>query len=86
MRRGCLRSKVIFLFGRVGRLLRYLSGSVHYARVHPWLWRDRLRRVRAAGLNAVQFYVEWNLHEPEPGVFSFEEERLDFQKFIRVRH
>ena len=26
----------------------------------------------AGGLNAVQTYVAWNLHEPQKGVFNFE--------------
>lgn len=43
------------------------SGSMHYFRVPTEYWRDRLRKMRAAGLNAVQTYVPWNLHEPEPG-------------------
>ena len=30
------------------------SGSIHYFRVHPDSWRDRLRKLRAAGFNAVQ--------------------------------
>lgn len=46
------------------------SGSMHYFRVPPQYWRDRLRKMRAAGLNAVQTYVPWNLHEPEPGKCS----------------
>lgn len=43
------------------------SGSMHYFRVPNEYWRDRLRKMRAAGLNAVQTYAPWNLHEPEPG-------------------
>ncbi|XP_040842485.1 beta-galactosidase-1-like protein isoform X2 [Ochotona curzoniae] len=27
--------------------------------------------MRLSGLNAVQFYVPWNYHEPEPGVYNF---------------
>jgi hypothetical protein len=30
------------------------SGSIHYFRVHPDYWRDRLRKLRAAGFNAVE--------------------------------
>ena len=48
-----------------GRPFRYMSGSIHYFRVHPKLWRDRLRKLRAAGFNAVQTYVEWSTHEPK---------------------
>ena len=31
-----------------------LSGAVHYFRVVPEYWRDRLQRVAAAGLNCVE--------------------------------
>ncbi len=34
---------------------RVLSGSVHYFRIHPDYWLDRLTRARAMGLNAIQF-------------------------------
>uniref|UniRef100_A0A914ECS4 Glycoside hydrolase 35 catalytic domain-containing protein n=1 Tax=Acrobeloides nanus TaxID=290746 RepID=A0A914ECS4_9BILA len=40
-------------------------------RVHPELWNDRLQRIRALGLNAIQVYVPWNLHEPSEGTFDF---------------
>ena len=29
-------------------------GSIHYNRIHPAYWRDRLMRVRSMGLNAIQ--------------------------------
>ncbi|KAL6086492.1 hypothetical protein STEG23_002977 [Scotinomys teguina] len=50
---------------------RYISGSLHYFRVPPVLWADRLLKMRMSGLNAIQFYVPWNYHEPEPGVYNF---------------
>ncbi|XP_007957165.1 beta-galactosidase-1-like protein [Orycteropus afer afer] len=50
---------------------RYVSGSVHYFRVPRVLWADRLLKMRMSGLNAIQFYVPWNYHEPEPGVYNF---------------
>lgn len=43
------------------------SGAMHYFRVPRVYWRDRLRKMRAAGLNAVETYVPWNLHEPQNG-------------------
>lgn len=36
-----------------GSPFRYVSGSLHYFRVPRAYWRDRLRKLRAAGLNAV---------------------------------
>lgn len=47
------------------------SGAMHYFRVPKEYWRDRLRKMRAAGLNAVETYVPWNLHEPQNGTMSF---------------
>jgi hypothetical protein len=31
-----------------------LSGSIHYFRIHPQQWRERLSAMKAMGLNAVQ--------------------------------
>ncbi|XP_021942675.1 beta-galactosidase isoform X3 [Zootermopsis nevadensis] len=66
-----------------GSPFRYVSGSLHYFRVPRAYWRDRLRKLRAAGLNAVSTYVEWSQHEPSPGRFEFSGE-LDLQYFIRL--
>lgn len=56
----------------MGKPFRLLSGSVHYFRVVPAYWRDRLEKLKACGLNTVETYVPWNLHEPEKGRFVFE--------------
>ncbi|GAA0485068.1 beta-galactosidase [Streptomyces olivaceiscleroticus] len=52
-----------------GRPVRLLSGALHYFRVHEGHWDHRLAMLRAMGLNCVETYVPWNLHEPRPGVF-----------------
>ena len=36
-----------------GLPLKIFGGSLHYFRVHPDYWRDRLRKYRAAGLNTI---------------------------------
>jgi len=66
-----------------GSPFRYVSGSLHYFRVPRAYWRDRLRKLRLAGLNAVSTYVEWSQHEPSPGHFEFSGE-LDLQYFIQL--
>ncbi|NUR92178.1 MAG: beta-galactosidase, partial [Nonomuraea sp.] len=53
-----------------GQEFRILSGAMHYFRVLPGQWRHRLRMLRAMGLNTVETYVPWNLHEPRRGEFS----------------
>ncbi|MFD3515162.1 beta-galactosidase family protein [Streptomyces sp. NPDC058657] len=52
-----------------GRPVRLLSGALHYFRVHEGSWGHRLAMLRAMGLNCVETYVPWNLHEPDPGRF-----------------
>ncbi|MFC1408246.1 beta-galactosidase family protein [Streptacidiphilus sp. N1-12] len=58
-------------FLRDGRPHRIVSAAIHYFRVHPGLWRDRLLRLRAMGVNTVETYVAWNVHEPAPGRHDF---------------
>ncbi|MFI1399202.1 beta-galactosidase family protein [Streptomyces sp. NPDC020681] len=53
-----------------GRPVRLLSGALHYFRVHEEHWDHRLAMLRAMGLNCVETYVPWNLHEPEPGRYD----------------
>ncbi|MBC9712091.1 beta-galactosidase [Streptomyces sp. TRM66268-LWL] len=52
-----------------GRPVRLLSGALHYFRVHEDQWDHRLAMLRAMGLNCVETYVPWNLHEPSPGTY-----------------
>lgn len=54
-----------------GEPIRVLSGALHYFRVHPDQWEHRLLMLRALGLNCVETYVPWNLHEPRQGVYEF---------------
>ncbi|MCI3227232.1 beta-galactosidase family protein [Streptomyces sp. NP-1717] len=53
-----------------GRPVRLLSGALHYFRVHEEQWPHRLRMLRAMGLNCVETYVPWDLHEPAPGRYA----------------
>lgn len=46
------------------------SGSFHYYRVPRAYWRDRLRKMKAAGLNTVATCIPWNLHEPQSGTVA----------------
>ena len=40
-----------------GEPFKYVAGSFHYFRSLPETWREKLRRMRAGGLNAVDMYV-----------------------------
>ncbi|MBP3951905.1 glycoside hydrolase family 35 protein [Bacillus suaedae] len=58
-----------------------LSGAIHYFRVVPEYWEDRLRKLKAMGLNTVETYVPWNFHEQKKGEFSFSG-MADIERFI----
>ncbi|XP_062569955.1 beta-galactosidase-like isoform X6 [Saccostrea cucullata] len=70
-------------FVKDGKSFRYISGSIHYMRVPKEYWKDRLMKMYAAGLDAVQFYIPWNFHEPEKGQYDFDGQK-DFVQFIKT--
>ncbi|HJC22204.1 MAG TPA: beta-galactosidase [Candidatus Eisenbergiella merdavium] len=55
-----------------GRKFRILSGAIHYFRMPRGKWRDIIHKARLMGLNTVETYIPWNVHEPERGKFCFE--------------
>ncbi|UOE44188.1 glycoside hydrolase family 35 protein [Agromyces larvae] len=64
-----------------GRPHRILAGALHYFRVHPDLWADRIRKARLMGLNTIETYVAWNAHEPRRGEWDATE-ALDLGRFL----
>ena len=61
-----------------------LSGALHYFRVHPNLWRDRLRRLVDLGLNTVDTYVPWNFHQPHENTPPLHSGWHDLELFVRI--
>ena len=64
-----------------GKETRLISGAIHYFRVHPGLWEDRLNKAAACGLNCIETYIPWNFCEPERGKFVLEG-MADFGAFL----
>ena len=60
---------------------RIISGAVHYFRIVPQYWRDRLEKLKAMGANTVETYIPWNMHEPKKGQFVFDG-LLDIRSFV----
>jgi beta-galactosidase len=58
------------------------SGALHYFRVHPDLWADRIRRLADLGLNTVDTYVPWNFHQPHEGVAPRFDGWRDLERFL----
>ncbi len=66
-----------------GEPFRILSGAIHYFRVHPDHWADRIRKARQMGLNTIETYVAWNAHAPREGEFDLSG-NLDLGAFLDV--
>ncbi|WP_237533594.1 beta-galactosidase family protein [Streptomyces sp. SID685] len=67
-----------------GEPFRIISGSLHYFRIHPGHWADRLRKARLMGLNTIDVYVPWNLHQPAPDAGLVLDAGLDLPGFLRL--
>jgi hypothetical protein len=70
-------------FMKDGKPFQIISGSFHYSRCPAALWKDRLLRLRAMGLNTIQTYVPWNWHEANEGQFDFTGD-ADIVTFIKT--
>lgn len=66
-----------------GQPFRILSGALHYFRVHPDLWADRIDKARRMGLNTIETYVPWNAHAPSPDTFDLTG-GLDLGRFLEL--
>lgn len=66
-----------------GRPFRVLSGAIHYFRVHPDQWADRIHKARLMGLNTIETYVPWYLHAPEAEEW-IDTGGLDLDRFLRT--
>uniref|UniRef100_A0A1J3EAL3 Beta-galactosidase n=1 Tax=Noccaea caerulescens TaxID=107243 RepID=A0A1J3EAL3_NOCCA len=58
------------------------SGSIHYPRSTPEMWPSLIKKTKEGGIDVIQTYVFWNLHEPKLGQYDFSG-RNDLVKFIK---
>lgn len=72
-----------------GKPTQVYSGAFHYFRCPKELWRDRFAKIKAAGFNAVETYVAWDVHESQkpagPGDFS-KIDMTDLVDWMRMAH
>ena len=66
-----------------GKKTKIISGAVHYFRNMPDTWGDIFKKMKAMGLNCVETYCAWNMHEKHPGEYDFTN-NLDIAKFIKT--
>nr|GMC50041.1 beta-galactosidase 15-like [Ipomoea batatas] len=60
-----------------------LSGAIHYPRSTAEMWPDLMKKAKAGGLDAIETYVFWNIHEPVRGQYDFSGNH-DLIKFIKT--
>lgn len=66
-----------------GKACQIISGAIHYFRVVPEYWQDRLEKLKNMGCNTVETYIPWNFHEPKKNEFYWEGIH-DICKFIEI--
>lgn len=66
-----------------GKPTKIVSGAMHYFRIMPEYWEDRLLKLKECGCNCVETYICWNLHEKKQGEFDFTG-GLDFIRFLQI--
>ena len=66
-----------------GKPIKLISGALHYFRICPLYWQDRLEKLKNMGCNCVETYIPWNFHEPKEGQFEFENEK-DVARFVHL--
>lgn len=58
-----------------------ISGCIHYPRSTPGMWPYLMNMAKQNGLNTIQTYVFWNIHEQRPGVLDFSG-RANLSRFL----
>lgn len=81
MEKGIFECKDNFYLN--GEPFQIISGGIHYFRIVPEYWRDRLEKLKAMGCNTVETYIPWNMHEQKKGKYCFEG-MLDVVKFVKT--
>ena len=61
------------------------SAAIHYFRFPKEEWREVLWKAKLAGITCIDTYFAWNVHEPQEGIWNFEEE-ADCDAFLSLCH
>ncbi|KAG9445408.1 hypothetical protein H6P81_016748 [Aristolochia fimbriata] len=62
-----------------------ISGAIHYPRSTPEMWPELMQKAKEGGLNTIETYVFWNVHEPRYRDYNFEG-RLNLVRFMKTVH
>ncbi len=54
-----------------GKETKIYSAAIHYFRVPRERWADSINKARLLGLNTIETYIAWNVHETVRGEYNF---------------
>lgn len=80
MRSVVFKNRQILIDGRAEQIR---SGAMHYFRLHPSQWQSRIAALKCCGLNTLETYAAWSLHEKKENEFNFEG-ALDIASYLRM--
>ncbi|KAJ2828016.1 Beta-galactosidase-1-like protein [Coemansia sp. 'formosensis'] len=60
------------------------TGAIHYPRSTPEMWDSLMKKAKRGGLNTIDTYVFWNLHEPTKGNYDFATDRANLPLFLQM--
>ncbi|KAJ1889761.1 hypothetical protein LPJ66_007861 [Kickxella alabastrina] len=60
------------------------AGSIHYPRSTPSMWDSLMKKAKLGGLNTIDTYVFWNIHEQAKGHYDFTTDRANLPLFLET--
>ncbi|KAJ2839576.1 hypothetical protein J3B01_000553 [Coemansia erecta] len=60
------------------------TGAIHYPRSAPAMWDSLMKKAKLGGLNTIDTYVFWNMHEPSKGDYDFYTDRANLPLFLQT--
>ncbi|KAJ2725641.1 hypothetical protein GGI07_001141 [Coemansia sp. Benny D115] len=60
------------------------AGAIHYPRSTPEMWDSLMKKAKRGGLNTIDTYVFWNIHEPVKGGYDFATDRANLPLFLET--
>ncbi|KAJ2772254.1 Beta-galactosidase 8, partial [Coemansia nantahalensis] len=61
-----------------------MTGAIHYPRSAPAMWDSLMKKAKKGGLNTIDTYVFWNMHEPVKGHYDFATDRANLPLFLET--
>lgn len=68
-----------------GKRIWIVSGSIHFQRLAPSAWAERIRAAKHAGVNCIEVPIFWSQIETRPGSYSFKGNN-DIRQFVQLVH